>query len=69
MAVANTGRISLTLVNDSNEVIYVSKSGTAVMNEGVRLNSAGGSITMEDYTGAVSAICSSGTKNLTVCEV
>jgi hypothetical protein len=66
---ANADRISLTLVNDSNETIYISKSGTAVMNEGIRLNANGGSVLITDYTGAVAAICSSGSKNLTVCEV
>lgn len=69
VAVANTDRISLTLVNDSDEVQYVSKSVTAVMNKGIRLNALGGSVVIEDYTGAVSAICTSGSKNMTVCEV
>lgn len=66
---ANANRVSLVLVNDSDEPIYISKSATAVMNEGVRLNASGGSISICDYTGAVSAICTSGSKNLTVCEV
>ena len=66
---ANASRVSLTLVNDSNEEIYVSKSGTAISNEGIRLNANGGSIIITDYTGAVTAISTSGSKNLTVCEV
>ena len=67
---ANSDRKYFALVNDSNEDIYVDLSGTAVMNEGIRLSASGGSLVMEIgnamYTGAVSAICSSGTKNLTV---
>ena len=58
-------------VNDSDETIYLNLSGTAVMNEGIRLNANGGSyeINLNNlYTGAVTGICSSGTKNLTVVE-
>lgn len=56
-------------VNDSDEVIYLSLSATAVMNEGIRLNANGGSYEinlMNLYTGEVSGICTSGGKNLTV---
>ena len=69
--VANASRKFAAFVNDSNEVIYLSLSATAVMNEGIRLNANGGSYwinLLELYTGEVSAICSSGSKNLTVME-
>ncbi len=55
--------------NDSDEVIYLSWSATAVMNKGQRLNANGGAyeINMNNlYTGVVTAICSSGGKNLCV---
>lgn len=61
-------RISIILTNDSDEAIYVAKGATAVLNEGIRLNSYGGSITIDDWGGAVSAISTSGAKNLCYCE-
>lgn len=66
---ANSDRLSLAVVNDSDETIYINLSGTAVMNEGIRLNASGGSFETDKYTGAVTAICSSGSKNLTVTEL
>lgn len=67
---ADSDRKYLALVNDSDEAIYVELGGTAVMNEGIRLNAGGGSLVMEIgsamYTGAVTAICTTGSKVLTV---
>lgn len=68
---ANPNRRFLFLVNDSDENIYVSLSGTAVMNEGILLTSGGGALTLDIasmWLGSISAICASGTKNLTVSE-
>ena len=67
----NTARTFAALVNDSDEIIYLSLSGTAIANKGIRLNVGGGSyeINMTNlYTGAVFAICASGSKNMTVAE-
>jgi len=69
--VANAARKFAVFVNDSDEAIYLDLSATAVMNEGIRLNAAGGAYEinlLNLYTGEVSAICASGTKNLTVTE-
>mgnify|MGYP007059453664 CR=1 FL=1 len=69
---ANPTRKTVILTNDSDESIYVSLSGTAVMNQGIRLNSSGGAIVVDldgIYTGAITAICSSGSKNLCVSEL
>lgn len=66
--VLNTARIAAILVNDSDEEIYINLSGTAVMNEGIRLNAYGGSLIETEYTGLITGICASGTKNLTVVE-
>jgi len=66
---ANSSRTSAYLVNDSVEDIYINLSATAVINEGIRLNSEGGSAYINDYTGAITAICASGSKNLTVTEL
>ncbi|GAH26007.1 unnamed protein product [marine sediment metagenome] len=68
---ANANRKFAVFVNDSNETIYLSLSGTAVINEGIRLNANGGAYEtslLNLYTGAVTAICASGGKNLTVTE-
>lgn len=67
----NLKRRFLFLVNDSDESIYVSLSGTAVLNEGILLTSGGGALTLDIasmWLGSISAICASGTKNLTISE-
>lgn len=61
-------RISIILSNNSNETIYVAKGGTAVMNQGIRLNASGGAVVIDDWAGAISAICASGSKVLCYCE-
>lgn len=66
--VSNASRKFAVFVNDSNEVIYLSLSATAVINEGIRLNAGGGAYEINQtnlYTGEVSAICATGGKNLT----
>lgn len=66
---ANPARKFLFLCNDGTETIYVSLGSAAVMNTGIRLNAGGGStIINEQYTGVVSAICASGSMNLTFSE-
>jgi len=66
---ANANRALAILVNDSDEEIYVYYGATAVINEGIRLNAEGGSVVEDNYTGVITAICSSGSKNLTVTEL
>ena len=68
---SNANRRFLFLVNDSDENIYVSLSGTAVLNEGILLTAGGGALTLDIasmWLGAISAISASGSKNLTVSE-
>ena len=62
-------REEVILVNDSNEAIYISVGTAAIMNKGIRLNACGGSVTWnypQVPTEAIYAICTSGTKNLTL---
>jgi hypothetical protein len=64
---ANPHRKYLQLVNDSDEIIYVSVDGAAaVLNTGTRLNAAGGSVVFDTYVPgtAITAICTSGSKVL-----
>ena len=65
---ASAVRVSLTIVNDSDEVIYLSIEDAAVMNSGIRLNPNGGSFSDEFGTDKVFGICASGSKNVTVCQ-
>ena len=58
----------MTIVNDSDEVIYLSIEDAAVMNSGIRLNPNGGSFSDEFGTDKVFGICASGSKNVTVCQ-
>lgn len=66
---ANANRNFADFVNDSDEVIYLALGGAAVMNKGIRLNAAGGNFEINStniFLGAVYAICSTGSKNLTL---
>ena len=66
---ANTSRLYAVVSNDSTETMYVSLSDTAIMNTGHRLNAHGGAWVIYGYTGQISAICSSGGKNICGVEV
>lgn len=66
---ANAERNVLRLVNDSNSEIYINLSATAVLNAGIRLNRRGGSVTITEYTGAVTAISGVAGSVLTITEV
>ncbi len=68
---ANTARANAVFVNDSDQVIYISRGNAAVMNDGIRLNAAGGSYEIDVdnmFFGAVYAISAGGQANLTVSE-
>lgn len=70
---ANTSRAYAHFVNDSDEAIYLNLGGAAAVNTGVRINSAGGSYTLTPadgnlFTGAVTAVSSSGGKLVLVTE-
>lgn len=65
---ANTEYISL--INDSNETIYIGVGAAAVSGRGIRLNASGGTVVWEGQSKpknvAIYAICASGSKNLCV---
>jgi hypothetical protein len=68
---ANANRKFLSLINDSNNTIYVTLSGTnAALNTGIRLNANGGAILLDRYvpTAAVKAIATAASSNLLVEE-
>lgn len=69
VAAANPRRVSLTLTNDSANVIYVYKGEKAAINKGIRLNKEGGGIVIDDYSGLVTAAAATGASVLCVCEV
>jgi len=72
VAEAKGSRNSLVLTNDSDEIMYLSFEGAAVMNKGVRLNAAGGSYEVNftnPFIGNIYAICTSGSKNLCVLQI
>ena len=64
---ASVTRLSVVIVNDSDEVMYLAIEDAAVMNTGIRLNPNGGSYTEEMSSDSINAICASGSKNATVC--
>ncbi len=47
----NGARTSILFINDSANVIYLSKAGPAVLNRGIRLNPLGGSYSEPDNVG------------------
>ena len=70
---ANTSRLWALFVNDSDETVYLKLGAAAALNQGIRLNANGGTFEMSVslgnlYTGAVNAICTSGSKKLLVTE-
>lgn len=70
LVAANPNRREVTVCNDhATQVVYLSLGGTAVANQGIRLNAAGGSYTTNAYTGAIAAISVGGTSPVTVTEV
>lgn len=66
---ANDNRLSSTFTNDSNATIYISKGQAAVVGSGIRLNSFGGALIIDDYSGDIYAISEHASKNLCVSEV
>ena len=69
----NPGRISVLLENDSTQTIWIKTGADAVANEGIRLDSNGGSYYMSDVNEnldrlVVNGIVASGTGNLLVIE-
>jgi len=71
---ANMYRKRVALINDSDTVIYISKSEVAALNRGMRLNANGGNYTDQPdhdgyiYCGPYSAISSAANKNLAIQE-
>jgi len=67
--VGNTERKQLILINDSDETMYLSLGGDALLNEGIRLNASGGTYSDDVYIGPVSAIVAVNDKNLLITEL
>lgn len=69
---ANNARKYVAIVNDSDTTIYLAFGAAAVVNKGIRLNAAGGSLELtppEMYRGAINGIHGgSGNKRVTVVE-
>lgn len=69
VAAANAGRALLIIVNDGANAVYLSLGGTAAVGAGIRLNANGGSISLKEFTGQVTARAATGDTNVTVAEV
>lgn len=68
---ANEARKFASLINDSDEEIYIALGVAAEMNKGRRINRRGGTLTISGgapFRGVIYAICSSGSKNLCTAE-
>lgn len=67
---ANTNAKYRAFCNDSANTIYLCFTGTAVVGKGIRLNANGGSVMFDRYVpnGAVNAIATGASSNLTVTE-
>jgi len=69
---ANRNRTILVLTNDSANIIYLSLTGNAVLNTGIRLNAAGGLYEINStnlYRGEVRGIATGAASNLCFSEV
>jgi len=69
VAADNEARVTLTLTNDSENVVYVWKGAGAKVGEGIRLNKEGGGIVIDDYSGIVTAAAKTAASSLCVVEV
>ena len=70
---ANENRIFATIVNDSANIVYLFFGTPAVVNQGIRLNAAGGSLvcglgTDIPYTGIITGIATGAGSNVSVTE-
>lgn len=63
---ANTDRVMVALVNDSDAVMYIALGEDATLNNGIRLNANGGSIVIVNptWTGTINAIATSASSKL-----
>lgn len=75
VAAENVGRAEITIVNDhAVQVIYLQLATnpdvepTAVANQGIRLNAAGGSWTTNNFDGAIAGIASGAGTGYTIVE-
>lgn len=65
----NVGRREVTIVNDdATNVVYLGFGRAATLNNGVRLNAAGGSFSTTNWEGTITGISAAGTPVVTVTE-
>lgn len=71
VAAANPDRAEITVTNDhATQIVYLRLEGAAaVLNQGIRLNAAGGSWTSNAYTGEVRGIATGAATITLVVEV
>lgn len=56
---ANSARVGVYICNDhATNTLYLSLGGTAVANQGIRLNAAGGTAFIQEYSGVINGIAS-----------
>lgn len=56
---SNPARVSVTICNDhATQIVYLALGPTAVASTGIRVNAAGGSVTISGYTGIITGIAS-----------
>lgn len=71
---SNPTRMRISIINDSDTIVYLTRGESARLNTGIRLNAHGGSLIDEPdtlgrlYTGPWSVISSAAGKNICVSE-
>ena len=70
---ANAARRYAVVVNDGTSDVYINLGGTAVANQGIRVNAGGGSYSISPvwgnlFTGAINGITAAGTATMLVTE-
>jgi hypothetical protein len=69
---ANPARVFATIINNSDETIFLALQDAAVLNEGIRIAASGGGYEINltnPFIGNVYAISTSGSKSVTITEV
>ena len=64
----NGRRNGVIVVNDGTNVVYVAFGNRAILNNGIRLNASGGSVSVANYQGILSAICGVNSNRVTIQE-
>ena len=67
---ANGARVAVVICNDhASNILYLALGGTAVANQGIRVNAAGGTVFLPEFTGEIRGIATGAGTVVTFSEI